>query len=92
MTGLKTHIRELVIEIWFWSMLDKWEEKWSIKKSVREVTGKAPPQGGKTLSVEAYPLREVPNGGYAHVPWSRGDSAAFANDFPRLREQPAQWY
>lgn len=42
-------------------------------------------------AVENYPLREV-RGGYVHVPWGRGDIAAFTNEFPRLMEKPVEWY
>ncbi|XP_078521675.1 uncharacterized protein LOC144790911 [Lissotriton helveticus] len=89
--GLKTHIRELIVGIRTWSPLEKWEERWSKRKSVRRSVLETSPGGG-LLHAEAYPLREVAHGGYVHVPWSRGDLAAFTNTFPKLRESPVEWY
>ncbi|XP_078541437.1 uncharacterized protein LOC144826825 [Lissotriton helveticus] len=37
-------------------------------------------------------MREVPGGGYVHVPWSRQDIVSFTTDFPKLREKPVEWY
>ncbi|XP_078524946.1 uncharacterized protein LOC144798040 [Lissotriton helveticus] len=89
--GLKTHIRELIMGIRTWSNLERWEERWSKKKTVRRSVIGTPPGGG-LMHAEAYPLREVAHGGYVHVPWSRGDLAAFTHTFPKLRESPVEWY
>ncbi|XP_078521703.1 uncharacterized protein LOC144790958 [Lissotriton helveticus] len=87
--GLKTHIRELIAGIRTWRALDKWEERWSKKGTGRRSTlGMIP---GRLQGTEAYPLREVANGNYVHVPWSRGDLAAFTTSFPKLRENPVEW-
>ncbi|XP_078496485.1 uncharacterized protein LOC144752428 [Lissotriton helveticus] len=38
------------------------------------------------------PMREVPGGGYVHVPWSRQDILSFTNEFPKFWEKPIEWY
>ncbi|XP_078521908.1 uncharacterized protein LOC144791121 [Lissotriton helveticus] len=90
-TGLKTHIRELITGIRAWRDLDKWEERWSKKGTVRRSANVMSPEG-RLMQMEAFPLREIANGSYVHVPWSRGDLAAFTNSFPKLRENPVEWY
>ncbi|XP_078506945.1 uncharacterized protein LOC144767339 [Lissotriton helveticus] len=91
--GRLAQIKDLIVLLRKWGDVSKWRVKWAKKKE--ETSDKStlafPIREKETVATE-FPMREIPGGGYVHVPWSRQDILSFTNDFPRLREKPVEWY
>ncbi|KAJ1209545.1 hypothetical protein NDU88_004919 [Pleurodeles waltl] len=93
-TGMKAHLKEILQSAQVWGALEKWEGRWVKKRDKRksdciEQPAKASQDVG---AVKMLPMRETAGGVLVHVPWTRGDSLSFTNDFPGLWEKPIEWY
>lgn len=66
-------------------------EKGGDKKRVR-VQSSPDVLDGNVGGIQMLPMREVPGVYYVHFPRTIPDILSFANDFPKLRENPVEWY
>ncbi|KAJ1174604.1 hypothetical protein NDU88_006424 [Pleurodeles waltl] len=94
-TGMKAHLKEMLQNAQVWRALEKWEGRWAKKRDKRK-SDCTEQQQAKTVpdtgTIKMLQMRETVGGFLVHVLWSRGDILSFTNDFPWLREKPAEWY